>query len=748
MIDKHTQTSNYNSEPVSLGVDASEAANPSVGMSTFLAKLHKIGPRQVYREGLHLKGKQEHMKRPGAILVVILLGSVLRILASAQNSTATADKDYALIPGLSKDLIDTKTDPCTDFFQYACGNFAKLHPIPPDRTTFASYTITEEHTQYVLHSMLEKAAAGGAGRTPNEQKIGDYYASCMDVDAINRKGLKPLQPELDRIAALKDKRELTPLLAHYQLTNIAAFFGAGEQQDFKDATKQIAAVGQAGLGLPERDYYFRSGEVPEKTRKDYVQHITNMLRLLGESAADAADEVQKIMQLETALAKVSLDITSERDPQNVYHMMSVGDLQKLTPALDWGQLLAQADFPQVSELNVAMPEFFKGLNPVIENTDLNTIKAYLRWQLLHWTNPLALPKAFDEEVFDFNRRKLLGAPEQRPRWKRCVQATDSALGEALGQVYVAQEFPASSKQAMVEMVHDIETAMEHDISTLDWMGPETKTRALEKLHTVADKIGYPDHWRDYSKLTIERGDEFGNSERAVVFENLREIHKIGQPVDRGEWGMTPPTINAYYNPSMNDINFPAGILQPPSYDPKAGDPANYGHIGATVGHELTHGFDDEGRQFDAKGNLTDWWTPEDAKRFEQKADCEVKEYSNFVAVDDVKVNGKLTLGENTADNGGLRLAYVAFIADAKRKGIDLTKKQDGYTPVQQFFLGYGQDWCGTVRPEALRTQVQTNPHSPLQFRVNGVVQNMPEFGEAFGCKAGQPMMPANACRVW
>jgi len=688
------------------------------------------------------------MKKLGAILALFLLASVLPVFAPAQNSPATADQDYTLIPGLAKDLIDTKADPCVDFFQYACGNFSKLHPIPPDRSSFASYMITQEHTNHVLRTMLEKAAAGGAARTPNEQKIGDYYAACMDVDAINRKGLKPLQPELDRIAALKDKRELTPLLAHYQLTNDGAFFGAGEEQDFKDATKQIAVVGQAGLGLPERDYYFRTGDVAEKTRKDYVRHIMNMLKLLGEPEAQAADEARQIMQLETALAKVSLDATSQRDPQNVYHMISVADLQNLAPALNWNRLLTEADFPPVSQLNVAMPEFFKGMNAVIETTELRTIQAYLRWQLLHWTDPLALPKALDDESFDFNRRQLLGALEQRPRWKRCVQATDSALGEALGQVYVAQEFPASSKQATVEMVHNIEAAMEQDIATLDWMSPETKSRALEKLHAVADKIGYPDHWRDYSKLTITRGDEYGNSARAAIFENLREVHKIGQPVDRGEWGNTPPTVDAYYNTSMNDIIFPAGILQPPSYDTKATDAVNYGHIGATVGHELTHGFDDEGRQFDGKGNLSDWWTREDAKRFEQKADCEVKEYSSFVAVDDLKVNGKLTLGENTADNGGLRLAYMAFIADAKRKGIDLTQKDDDYTPVQQFFLGYGQEWCGTQRPEALRTQVQTNPHSPMQFRVNGVVQNMPEFGQAFGCRADQPMMAANACRVW
>jgi endothelin-converting enzyme/putative endopeptidase len=400
-------------------------------------------------------------------------------------------------------------------------------------------------------------------------------------------------------------------------------------------------------------------------------------------------------------------------------------------------------------MNVTNPDFFKGLAVIIDGTDMDTIKAYLRWQLINSVNPIAYPKALDEEHFDFYGHKLRGQPEQRARWKRCVNATDDALGEALGQVYVQTEFPSTSKQATLQMVNDIEKAMDEDINTLDWMSPDTKTLAKEKLHAVADKIGYPDKWRDYSKLVVERDDAYGNAERAYVFENLRLINKIGKPVDRGEWGMSPPTVNAYYSSSMNDINFPAGILQPPLFDPGAPDAVNYGHIGGVVGHELTHGFDDEGRQFDAKGNLRDWWTAEDGKKFEQKADCTVQEYNKFVAVDDAHVNGKLTLGENTADNGGLRLAYMAFLEDAKRKKIDLDQKQpDGYTPVQEFFLGHGQSWCGQTRPEQLRLQVQTDPHSPREFRVNGVVQNMPEFGQAFGCKVGQPMMPQDVCRVW
>jgi endothelin-converting enzyme/putative endopeptidase len=684
-----------------------------------------------------------------AMALILFSGFSTALLAQAQSSAPNGSANPPhLLPGLDKSLLDTAADPCADFFQYACGNFAKLYPIPNDRSGYGTGTMIADYTETVLHAMLESAANSSSQRTANEQKIGDYYASCTAEDAINQNGLKPLEPELSRIADLKSKDELPELLAHYQLINVNAFFNFGEQQDFKDARKQIAAVDQGGLGLPERDFYFRTGDVAEKTRAQYVQHITNMLKLMGEPEPRAAADAQAIMQLETALAKASMDITSRRDPKNVYHLMPVSELASVAPGFNWDRFLKAFNSLSISELNVTNPDFFKGLNALVASTDLDTVKTYLRWQLVHSTDSLVLPKPFADEEFDFYRRKLGGQPEQRARWKRCVQATDGALGEALGQVYVAQQFPPSSKQATVQMVHDIETAMDQDLDTLDWMSADTKARAREKLRAITDKIGYPDHWRDYSKLSIVRGDAFGNSLRAVEFENRRQLAKIGRPVDRGEWGISPATVDAYYSASMNDINFPAGILQSPLYDPNATDAENYGHVGGIVGHELTHGFDDEGRQFGANGNLSDWWTPEDAKKFEQKADCEVKEYGNFVAVDDVKVNGKLTLGENTADNGGLRLAYIAFLADAKRKSIDLTQKQDGYTPLQQFFLGHGQSWCGSLRPEQLRLQVQTDPHSPRKFRVNGVVQNMPEFGQAFGCKPGQPMMPVNACRVW
>jgi putative endopeptidase len=669
-------------------------------------------------------------------------------MAQTPGEKAEPDKTVDLLPGLDKRLIDTTADPCTSFFQYACGNFNKLYPIPNDRSAYGTGAMIADHTEHVLHAMLEKAAAGGTGRTPHEQKIGDAYAACMDVDTINQKSIQPLEMEFDRIAELKSKDQLPQLLGRLQLIGVNAFLNFSEQQDFKDARKQIAVVDQGGLGLPERDYYFRIGAAAEKTRAQYLQHITNMFKLTGESDSKAAQDAKIVMDMETALAKVSMDITSRRDPNKVYHLMPVSELSTLAPSLAWNRFLLASGAPPINELNVANPDFIKGLNSLIESTDLESIRTYLRWQVITSTPSYVLPKHLDDESFDFYRHKLRGQPEQRARWKRCVQATDGALGEALGQVYVAQEFSPANKQATLQMVQDIEAAMDQDIDTLDWMSSATKVKAKEKLRAVADKIGYPDRWRDYSALVIVRDDAFGNARRAADFENRRQLAKIGKPVDRGEWFITPATVDAYYDPSMNDINFPAGILQSPLYDSHASDASNYGHVGGIVGHELTHGFDDEGRQFDANGNLADWWTAEDGKHFDEKAGCEVKEYSSFVAVDDVKVNGKLTLGENTADNGGLRLAFIAFLADAKRKNIDLTQKQEGYTPVQQFFLGHGQSWCGSTRPEQLRLQVQTDPHSPREFRVNGVVQNMPEFGQAFACKAGQPMMPVNSCRVW
>ncbi len=688
--------------------------------------------------------------KAGFVLVLSLIcaGALFAQTANTAAPAAATPQTYSLIPALDKSLTDTTADPCVDFYQYACGHWAKLHPIPSDSPESDQFYNMEQYNRQVLHGILEKAGVDDPSRDANTRKIGDYYASCVDDAAVQQKGLAPLKPELDRIEALTSKDQLPELLAHYQLINVNAFLGYGSQQDFKDATREIAAVTQGGLGLPEKDYYVRTGEKDKEIREQYAQHITNILKLLGSSDKQAASDAAAIMKLETALAKVSLDVTSQREPHNVYHLMPTKDLQALAPAFNWERLYRASASPEFAEINVAEPEFFKGMNQVISETDLATIKAYLRWQLAASIAGTIVPKALDEEKFDFDGRKLAGIPEQQPRWKRCVGSTDGALPEALGKAYVDQQFPAASKTKAVQMIRDIEAAMDRDIDSLDWMSAATKARAKEKLHMIANKVGYPDKWRDYSKLEIVRGDAFGNNLRAAEFESRRQLAKIGKPVDREEWNTSTPTVNAFYSAGMNDINFPAGVLQPAFFDASQPDALNYGHIGLFMGHEITHGFDDEGRQFDGHGNLEDWWTKEDGERFKQKAQCIVDEYAQF-KVGDTHLNGKLTLGENTADNGGMQLAYSALLARAAQEGIDLNKKsEDGYTPVQLLFLGFAQDWCSEWRPELERLVATTDPHSPSRFRANGVLVNVPEFGKAFSCKVGQPMMPAKTCRVW
>ncbi len=683
------------------------------------------------------------------------LGPVLAVSCFAQAAGAPkageAMKKFEPIPGFDPTAMDTAADPCSDFYQYACGNFAKLHPIPADTPVFdEGYNLYEFNTQ-ALHQLVEKAAAARAAVGSNEQKIGDYYNSCMDTDSIDKAGLTPIEPELKRIAALQAKDELPALIAHLNRMAVGVFFDYGSMQDFKDATREIAYIDQSGLGLPEKDYYFRTDAKSEQLRKDYVAHMAKMLELLGEPAETAGAEAQKVMELETSLAKASQGVVERRDPAKIYHMMSLASFSTTAPAIEAPKYVEMIGSPGVEELNVVAPDFFKAYGQTIGETDLATIRAYLRVHLAD-SFSMRLPQAFDDEHFDFYGRKLEGTPQEQARWKRCVQATDASLGEALGKLYVAQYFTPDMKAQTVQMVHDIETSMGKDIDEIDWMSPETKVKAKEKLAAVADKIGYPNKWRDYSKLEIRPGDAIGNSERTREFETAYQLNKIGKPVDREEWQMSPPTVNAYYDPSMNDINFPAGILQPAFYDKNATPATNYGHIGAVVGHELTHGFDDEGAQFDAHGNLHNWWTPEDKKNFDERTGCVAEEYSQFTAVGDVKVNGKLTLGENTADNGGLRLALTALMAREALGGAAAetaeARSEAKFTPEQQLFLGYAQNWCATERPEYVRMQAQTDPHSPDSIRVKGVLVNMPEFAKAFGCKVGQPMAPAKRCRVW
>jgi putative endopeptidase len=691
-------------------------------------------------------------RRAGLSVLIALATAGASITGFAQQTKLVNDSSkpvevYLPIPGFDTTSLDTSVDPCNDFYKFACGKFAANHPIPADQLGVDQfYALYNVNTQS-LNGILSKAAAGGAGRSSDEQKIGDYYKACMDTDAIEAKGLAPVESLLSEIDAVKSKADLPALIGKLQRINVNVFFGFGEQQDFKDASKQIAVAGQGGLGLPEKDYYLRTGAKDVELREQYVAHVAKMLELAGSSPAKAKKEAQAIMTFETALAKASMGVTEMRDPEKTYHLQPIATFEATMPGFKFGEFESAAHSPKVSEINNSTPDFFPALMKEIDATNLEALKAYLRYQVLT-TYAGSLPKKFDEENFDFYGRKLNGQPEQAARWKRCSNSVSAALGEALGKVYVEQYFAADSKAKMVEMVSDIEAAMDRDIDQLDWMSAATKVKAKEKLHEVANKIGYPDKFRDYSKLEVKQDDALGNSQRADAFENDRQLNKIGKPVDHSEWGMTPPEVNAYYNASMNDINFPAGILQPSFYDPKQDDATNYGHIGAVIGHELTHGFDDEGKKFDGKGNLNDWWTAQDTKNFVARTDCLENEYGSFVAVEDVKVNGKLTLGENTADNGGLVLAYMAYLDRAKKEGVDLAAKKGGYTAPQRFYIGYAQNWCENARPEQTRTQVLTDPHSPDHFRANGAIVNQPGFAAAFGCKQGAPMVPVKSCRVW
>jgi predicted metalloendopeptidase len=679
---------------------------------------------------------------PFLLFTALLLTS----LCIAQTTSSTSAGNIKEIPGFDLTAIDKTIDPCVDFYQYSCGNWMKTNAIPADKSRWGRFDQLQEHNFYVLRDILESAQSNP--HSPVEKKVGDFYAACMDESAIEKAGTGAVAPQMQRIAAINNRQQLIDQVAVMHRNGLPALFAFYSLPDMHDANKTIAYLDQGGITMPDRDYYIKSDPKSVETRQKYQEHVQKMFELAGDSSDVAAAEAKTVLAVETGLAQASMDRTERRDPKSRDHLMKATEAEAMAPNFDLSKYFAQNGSPKFSTLNVGNPAFFKQVNDQLNAVPLADWKIYLRWRTINDYAPV-LTKAFVDEDFAFNGKYLSGQQEIEPRWERCVRSTDKNIGMALGKLYVDRTFGPEGKERTLKMVQAIEQAMHQDIQQLDWMSDTTKQQAYKKLTAIVNNIGYPDKWRDYSSVEIKRDDYAGNSQRTAAFETHRIYEKIDRPTDRKDWSMTPPTVNAYYRPPMNDINFPAGILQPPFYSQGMDDAVNYGAIGVVIGHELTHGFDDQGRKYDAEGNFKDWWTGEDAKEFEKRASCTADEYSSFAAVKDdkgeVKLNGKLTLGENTADNGGLKLAYMAL---TEIIGNTPVKEMDGYTPQQRFFLAYGQIWCQNVTDQEARKRALTDPHSPGRWRVNGAVQNSAAFQQAFSCKAGQPMVRENACRVW
>ena len=694
---------------------------------------------------VHLLRSDLDLRKPMRHLVTLLTVSLMLSPALFAQATPKPAKKPADVR-FSPDMLDKSINPCTDFYAYACSKWQTQNPIPSDRPGWGRFNELQERGEYIVREILEKASSNRPGRSANEQKIGDYYATCMDESAIEKSGTKPLDPDFESIAALKSKDELPNEIVRLHREGAEVLFGFGSGSDFKNASQMIAELDQGGLGLPDRDYYFKDDPKSAELRTQYVEHVQKMLQLLGDAPAKAAAEAKVVMDIETGLAKGAYDQTTRRDPQKIYHKLSNQELTALNSAFNWNIYFEGVGAPRFDSLNVVEPEFVKNLQTVVSSHSLDDWKTYLRWHVVH-AHAQVLPAAFVDENFDFFNRTLQGTKQLRPRWKRCVDFAGQDLGEAIGRIYVQQTFGAEAKARTLAMVEKLEKALGEDIKNLPWMGEETKKQALVKLAAITNRIGYPDpeKWRDYSTLTIMRDDALGNSQRSNAHDLQRRLNKIGKPLDKGLWPYPPMTVNASYNANQNNITFPAGILQPPFYDNQADDAMNFGGIGAVIGHELTHGFDDEGSQFDADGNLRDWWTASDKKQFEERTSCTKDQYGSFVAVENLKLNGKLTLGENTADNGGLRIAFMAMLDTLAGKE---PPPVDGLTAKQRFFLGWANVWCQNRTDALTRMLVTIDPHSPGKYRVNGTVSNMPEFRETYHCEPDAAMVNHKACRVW
>ena len=674
------------------------------------------------------------------LLGAAALACLSLVLILSVGLTARADASW----GFSPSNLDKSCKPCQDFYTFAMGGWMKSNPIPAEYPSWGTFTELRDHNLTAMRSILESAASSNAAAGSNERKIGDFYSSCMDTAAADAAGLKPLAAELAAIDAIKDRQGLDAEIARLHKQNIGVIFELGSSPDFKDSTHYLAEADQGGLGMPDRDYYTRDDERSKKLRTDYALHVAKVFELAGDAPDKAAAEAKTVMDIETSLAKASRTNVELRDPEKNYNKMTLAQMKTLTPDWPWEGYLQAVGAPSIAAANIGQPDFFKEMNHQLATTSIPDWKVYLRWHLLHTYAP-TLSDNFVQENFNFYGKTLSGTKEIQPRWKRCVQATNANLGEALGEVYVQKYFPPAAKARAKEMVNNLIAALRSDIPTLSWMGPETKNQAIAKLQAFTVKIGYPDKWRDYSKLSIDRASYNLNVQRGRTFEQARQLTKIDQPVDRLEWGMTPPTVNAYYNPTYNEIVFPAGILQPPFYDPKADDAVNYGGMGAVIGHEISHGFDDEGSRFDGQGNLSNWWTADDRKSFDEHAGCVVKQFDGYEVEPGLHQNGKLVLGESIGDLGGLAIAYAAYEKSIEgKRPADI----DGFTPEQRFFLGWAQVWGTNTRPEFARLQTNTNPHPLPQFRANGPISNMEAFAKAFGCKKGDPMVRENPCKIW